>query len=726
MSPKLMGYDFWNCVLKSPQYVAAPMVDMSELPFRMLCRHFKAQLCFSPMLHSQQYLQDSLYRSDTFSTCPGDRPLVVQFCSNDPNDFVSVAMMIASQCDAVDLNLGCPQAIARKGHYGAFLDDDWDLVHSIVKKASSELPVPVTCKMRVLPGDFRNSVQFAKMLEDAGCSVITVHGRTKDQKGHATGLASWDAIKHIKNNIKIPVIANGNILSFTDIKECLDYTGADAVMSAEALLQNPALFTGKNPPVWTIVQKYLEYAEKYKTPIRSVRCHLFKILYLCIHQDSSIQQILAEGKTFADFYAVCDILKDMPKKYNSTFTKEECEVSDNYLIDFDFNSIETPCVFNETETDSDILLLKKLNFDSVPELNCVSEVSVNNDTKTSDYNCFGTQNRDELFEDKTKSPVKHLPIWLCHSRPRVVEEDNTTRGCYSKYFKSLPSSSAKDTEEQFISKKKLRRARHHERVLAAMKEKRKSKKMRHKQKLAEERQLETNEKVKIEDEGRVKITKKEKKRLIRERLLEARGSSPKVCINLGFASEMNEKELTRLSSQLRRLYGSNRQSTSPFHLYFCNFSEDDHLYKVCLAKNDGFSSYVVEMTAKSPEDLFQTEDLIYLSPDSENLLTSLDCNKIYVIGGIIDGTVKKDLSLSHAKQFSIQTAKLPIAEYLVRCSQNPGTTVLTVNQVFDILLKYYETEDWIQALSCNVPPRKGYCAPAHMNNVSTAVKAPES
>lgn len=78
MSTKLTGYDFWNIVLKSPQYVAAPMVDMSELAFRMLCRRYKAQLCFSPMLHSQQYIQDSLYRSDTFSTCPEDKPLIVQ------------------------------------------------------------------------------------------------------------------------------------------------------------------------------------------------------------------------------------------------------------------------------------------------------------------------------------------------------------------------------------------------------------------------------------------------------------------------------------------------------------------------------------------------------------------------------------------------------------------------------------------------------------------------
>ncbi|GIY60181.1 tRNA methyltransferase 10 homolog B [Caerostris extrusa] len=256
-----------------------------------------------------------------------------------------------------------------------------------------------------------------------------------------------------------------------------------------------------------------------------------------------------------------------------------------------------------------------------------------------------------------------------------------------------------------MSKKKQRKARHHERVVAAIKDKRKLKKMRRKEKISEMKKLQPVPVKEDLGDKKKNLTKKEQKMLIKERLLMAQGIAPKICINLGFASAMEPKELTRLSSQLRRLYGTNRHSSTPVHLYFCNFSPTDELYKICESKNDGFSSYIVDMTADAPEDLFELNDIIYLSPDSENVLETLIQKK-------------SDLSLNHAKNFNIKTARLPIIEHLVPFSTNPGTTVLTVNQVFDILLKYYETKDWVESLSCYVPFRKGYCPPSKKEELS--------
>ncbi|XP_055948398.1 uncharacterized protein LOC129981548 [Argiope bruennichi] len=713
MATKPTGYDFWRNVLHSPQYVAAPMVDMSELAFRMLCRKYGSQLCYSPMLHSLQYSQDFLYRKDNFSTCCEDRPLIVQFCANDPDIFVTAAHMVASECNAIDLNLGCPQAIAKKGFYGSFLQDDWDLIRSLVQKASYELPIPVTCKMRILPGHFKKSVEYARMLEHAGCSILTVHGRTREQKGHATGLASWEVIKEIKANVNIPVIANGNILTFDDVEACLEYTKADAVMSAEALLHNPALFSGKNPPVWKVVEEYLQLADKYSTPIRCVRCHLFKILYLCIYQDDEVREILTEGSTLADFYSVVEILKKLPAKL-SYAEKSNTIGKDNdpdYILEsINFNFDEFSDTNNQTSQTIPLVYDNEENFQLHSTRN--HNLFDSNENLIND-----TDSRNDNINDGTDDTIKYLPIWVCHSRPRIAITEKS-RGCFSKYFDSSSEKTNENPVEMYMSKKKQRRARHHERVVAAMKEKRKTKKLRRKQKLAEMKAQAVAPDVEDVNDKKEKITKKQQKMLIKERLLSAQGTAPKICINLGFASSMETKELSRLSSQLRRLYGSNRHSSNPVHLYFCSFSPTDELYKICESKCDGFSSYIVDMTPEAPEDLFDSENIIYLSPDSENVLETLDSNKVYVIGGIVDDTVKKDLSLNHAKNFNIKTARLPIVEYLVPYSANPGTTVLTVNQVFDILLKYYETKDWIESLSSNVPLRKGYCAPAKKDELS--------
>ncbi|KAB2578818.1 Dihydrouridine synthase family [Lasiodiplodia theobromae] len=279
--PKLHGRAFYEA-LGSPKMVLAPMVEASEFAWRMLSRSFMPAdqkndlLAYTPMFHSRLFHEKPPYRKQSFQplrdTIPSppdpeqlkqyttsdahldgnpaiDRPLFVQFCSNDPEDFIAAAQHVAPFCDAVDLNLGCPQGIARKGRYGAFLQEDWDTIRALISRLHAELPIPVTAKFRVQETHER-TLEYARMLLDAGASIITVHGRQRHQKGHETGLADWDAIRYLRDNLppNTVIFANGNILQHEDIEACLKATGADGVMSAEGNLYDPTIFAGP-PPV---------------------------------------------------------------------------------------------------------------------------------------------------------------------------------------------------------------------------------------------------------------------------------------------------------------------------------------------------------------------------------------------------------------------------------------------------------------------------------------------
>lgn len=244
----------------------------------MLTRSFMKQnepnslLAYTPMFHSRLFQADKNVRAQHFQPTRStdekaeelfldgnpaiDRPLFVQFCSNDPDDFIGAAHHVAPHCDAVDLNLGCPQGIARRGNYGAFLQENWDLVYKLINRLHTELPIPVTAKFRIQETK-EKTLEYAKMILSAGASIITVHGRRREQKGHNTGVADWSYIRYLRENLppETVIFANGNILNHGDLEPCLEATGADGIMSAEGNLSDPTVFS-EAPPIGSEGREY--------------------------------------------------------------------------------------------------------------------------------------------------------------------------------------------------------------------------------------------------------------------------------------------------------------------------------------------------------------------------------------------------------------------------------------------------------------------------------------
>ncbi|XP_074389608.1 tRNA methyltransferase 10 homolog B isoform X4 [Zonotrichia albicollis] len=170
--------------------------------------------------------------------------------------------------------------------------------------------------------------------------------------------------------------------------------------------------------------------------------------------------------------------------------------------------------------------------------------------------------------------------------------------------------------------------------------------------------------------------------LATERLLQARAAGPRLCVDLGVGGGMSEKESGRLASQIRRLYGANRRAARPFWLCLTGFAAGTPIYEQCFRMNDGFERYLMDTTPESYLDLFPLEAIVYLTPDSENVLQDIDPSKVYVLGGLVDESIHKQLTLRRAREQRLQTARLPIREYMVRApnSRNYHCETLAINQ----------------------------------------------
>ena len=221
----------------------APMAGVCDPAFRAVCRRFGAEFTYTEMVSAKALVyQDGKTRS-LLRLGLDEHPVAAQIFGSDI-DCMGKAAQLAQEisgADIIDINMGCPVGKVVRSGDGSALMLDPDKAMKIIEAVRKNVTCPVTVKIRKGWDKGKvNAVQFAKMAEDAGASAVAVHGRTRVQM--YSGLADWDVIKAVKQEVKIPVLANGDVFEAADAVRILKYTGADMVMIGRGAFGNPWIF----------------------------------------------------------------------------------------------------------------------------------------------------------------------------------------------------------------------------------------------------------------------------------------------------------------------------------------------------------------------------------------------------------------------------------------------------------------------------------------------------